>query len=411
MPEFLTLQPPEQSFMLLLNNLPEVHPGIEEVPVVNALNRVTAEPKKSPEDSPPFHRSTVDGYAVKAADSFGASDSLPAFFRLVGEVPMGAMPEFAIKPGEAALIHTGGALPEGTDAVVMLEHTQLLPPQDLEVYKAAGLHENVVRKGEDLKVGDLVFPAGIKLGPAQIGGLLALGIDKVKACRQPRVAILSSGDEVVPPEVTPQPGQVRDINSYSLAALVTRYGGLPEVKGIVPDDPDMLEGMLKQALTEADLVVITAGSSASTRDLTSEVINRCGKPGVLVHGINIKPGKPTIFAVCDGKPVVGLPGNPVSALVIARLFVSRLVSQLTGLKTSLPAAGYQAVLTTNIASQAGREDWIPVTLRQGEGRLVADPIFYKSSLIFTLAGADGLAFIQADATGLNAGDQVFVLPL
>lgn len=410
MPEFLTLQPPEQAFSLLMKYLPETIPGIEEVPSVNALDRVTAETINSPEDSPPFHRSTVDGYAVRAADTFGASDSLPAFFRLVGEVPMGAMPDFAVKPGEAALIHTGGALPAGTDAVVMLEHTQLLPPQDLEVYKAAGLHENVVRQGEDLKTGGLVFPAGIKLGPAQIGGLLALGIAKVKVCWQPRVAILSSGDEVVPPEASPRPGQVRDINSYSLAALVTRYGGLPEVKGIVPDDPAILEELLKQALAEADLVVITAGSSASTRDLTSEVINRCGKPGVLVHGINIKPGKPTIFAVCDGKPVVGLPGNPVSALVIARLFVSRLVSWLAGLSNSLPFTGYQAFLSTNVASQAGREDWIPVTLRQAEGRLVAEPIFYKSSLIFTLAGADGLAFIQADATGLNAGDQVFVLP-
>ncbi len=410
MPEFLTLQSPEQAFALLMKNLPETNLGIDEIPVPAALDRVTAEPVNSPEESPLFHRSTVDGYAVRAADTHGASDSLPAFFRLIGEVPMGAMPDFMVKPGDAALIHTGGALPDGTDAVVMLEHTQLLPPQDLEVYKAAGLHENVVRKGEDLKTDSLVFPAGTRLGPAQIGGLLALGIGMINVCRQPRVAILSSGDEVVSPEVTPAPGQVRDINSYSLAALVTRYGGLPEIKGIVPDDPDELEKMLNQALAEADLVVITAGSSASTRDLTSEVINRCGKPGVLVHGINIKPGKPTIFAVCNGKPVVGLPGNPVSALVIARLFVSRLVSRLAGLKSVLPFAGYQAVITTNVASQAGREDWIPVTLRQAEGGLIAEPVFYKSSLIFTLAGADGLAFIHADATGLNAGDKVFVLP-
>ncbi len=410
MPEFLTLQTPEQAFALLLKNLPEFHPATMDVSTVSALNFVTAAPVISPEDSPPFHRSTVDGYAVRAADTYGASDSLPAFFRLVGEVPMGAMPDFEIKSGEAALIHTGGALPGGTDAVVMLEHTQLMPPQDLEVYKAAGLFENVVRTGEDLKSGDVVFNKGIRLGPAQIGGLLALGISTVKVFNQPRVAILSSGDEVVFPDETPLPGQVRDINSYSLAALVTRFGGLAEVLGIVPDDPAALEGKLNAALPDADLVVITAGSSASTRDLTSEVINRCGKPGVLVHGINIKPGKPTIFAVCDGKPVVGLPGNPVSALVIARLFVSRLVSHLAGLKDDLPFAGYQAVLSTNFASQAGREDWIPVTLHKTDDKLEAAPVFYKSSLIFTLAGADGLAYIPTDATGLNAGDQIFVLP-
>jgi molybdopterin molybdotransferase len=410
MPEFLTLQTPEEAFALFLRNLPGSYPAKMEVPTVSSLDRVSAEAILSPEDSPAFHRSTVDGYAVRASDTHGASDSLPAFFRLVGEVPMGAIPDLKIKPGEAALIHTGGALPEGTDAVVMLEYTQLMPPQDLEVYKAAGLYENIVRKGEDLKTGDMVFKKGIRLGSAQIGGLLALGIRQVTVNRQPKVAILSSGDEVVSPEVTPAPGQVRDINSYSLAALVTRYGGLPEVLGIVPDDPDILEEMLKKALVDADLVVITAGSSASTRDLTSEVINRCGKPGVLVHGINIKPGKPTIFAVCDGRPVVGLPGNPVSALVIARLFVSRLVNRLSGVKDNLPFAGYQAVLKTNIASQAGREDWIPVTLQQDKDRLTAEPVFYKSSLIFTLAGADGLAHIHADATGLGAGDPVFVLP-
>ncbi len=364
MPEFLSLLQPREAFTLLLKNLPPASPEAINIETRFAINRVTNVAIASPEDSPTFHRSTVDGFAVKASDSFGASDTLPAFFRLVGEVPMGAMPGFRVETGQAALIHTGGALPEGTDAVVMLEYTQLMPPIDLEVYRAVGINENVVLKAEDLKSGELVFPAGVRLGPAQIGGLLALGIQSLAVNAFPRVAILSSGDEVVSPDIQPKPGQVRDINSYSLAALVENWGGIPNVMGIIPDNPDMLEQAVKQALQEADLVIITAGSSASTRDLTSEIVNRCGKPGVLVHGINIKPGKPTIMGVCDGKPVIGLPGNPVSASVIARLFVTRLLAYLSGLPAEQPMAGYHALLTTNIPSQAGREDWIPVNLNR-----------------------------------------------
>ncbi len=411
MPEFLSLLPPEDAYALLLKHLPEVKYDPIELPTLETVSRITAQPIIAPEDSPAFNRSTVDGYAIHATDSHGASDSLPAFFRLIGEVPMGAMPSFTLKPSEAALIHTGGALPDGSDAVVMLENTQVVPPQDMEVYKAVGTNENVVRKGEDLHAGDIVFSTGIRLGAAQIGGLLALGITKVIVQKPPRVAILSSGDEVVQPADTPKPGQVRDINSFSLATLVAQWGGIPVIKGIIPDNPDLLEQSLNSALKEADLVVITAGSSASSRDLTAEIINRCGKPGVLVHGINIKPGKPTIMGICNGIPVIGLPGNPVSALVIARLYVTRLVARLSGLEHELPLAGFQSTLTSNIPSQAGREDWIPVKLKQNVDNLVAEPIFYKSSLIFTLAGADGLAFIPADITGLNTGEQVFVLPL
>ncbi len=411
MPEFLTLQIPQKAYSLLLQHLPPVQVRRTLVETRNSINRITASAILSPEDTPSFHRSTVDGYAVRASDTFGASETLPAFFKVIGEVPMGSMPGFQLHTGEAALIHTGGALPEGSNAVVMLENSQLMPPADLEVYRATGENENVVRKGEDLKVNDVVFPAGVKLGPAQIGGLLALGILQVPVAVSPRVAILSSGDEVVSPEKIPLPGQVRDINSYALATLIESYGGVSTIMGIIPDRPELLEKAVRQGLAEADMVVITAGSSASTRDLTSEVINRCGKPGVLVHGINIRPGKPTIMGVCDGKPVIGLPGNPVSAIVIARMFITRLVARLSGMTSDLPFAGYLAQLTTNIASVAGREDWVPVNLRQESDRLYADPIFFKSSLIFTLAGADGLAYIPADVTGFGAGEQVTVIPL
>ena len=237
---------------------------------------------------------------------------------------------------------------------------------------------------------------------------MALGLTRVAVVRPPRVGILSSGDEVVDPTLTPQPGQVRDINSYTLAALVERHGGCPQPYGILPDRRQPLRDALQRGLRECDLVVITAGSSASTRDLTAEVIAEMGQPGVLVHGVNVKPGKPTILAVCDGKPVIGLPGNPVSALVIAGLFVVPVIHRLLGLPSGFFQPAVPARLSTNVPSQAGREDWFPVRLVREKQGYRAEPIFYKSNLIFTLAQADGMVHIPADATGLEVGDEVAV---
>jgi molybdopterin molybdotransferase len=222
------------------------------------------------------------------------------------------------------------------------------------------------------------------------------------------VGILSSGDEVIEPSLVPRPGQVRDVNSYTLSALVEKHGGLPRSYGIIPDRRDAMQQALRLAAQECDLVVVTAGSSASTRDLTAEVIDELGKPGVLAHGVNVKPGKPTILAVCDGKPIIGLPGNPVSALVIAGLFIVPVIERWLGIPTDLPRAAVSARLSVNLASQAGREDWVPVRLVHTAQGFQAEPIFYKSNLIFTLAQADGMVHVPADATGLEAGTQVMV---
>lgn len=408
MPEFLELLPPAQAWEVFRNALPSVVLPAERLAVIQARGRVIAEPVVSQENLPAFSRSTVDGYAVQARDTFGASESLPAYLKLIGEVPMGAAPSFSIRGGECALIHTGGMLPEGADAVVMLEHTQSSRPDEVEILRAVPSGENVLLAGEDVRIGEVVLPAGVRLEDAQIGGLTALGILEVNVVRRPRVGILSSGDEVILPERQPQPGQVRDINSYSLSALVERHGGLAVRYGIVPDRPEVLRETLRRALSECDAVVITAGSSASTRDFTAAVINEMGAPGVLVHGVNVKPGKPTILGVCGGKPVIGLPGNPVSALVIARLFVVPVLRSLLGLSGEAWQPAVRAVLTVNLASQAGREDYFPVQLiRKGE-TLFAEPIFYKSNLIFTLARADGLVKIPASATGLGVGEEVDV---
>lgn len=408
MPEFLELVAPTQARALLLSHLPAAAPRQEEIVSAEACGRVTAAAVVAAEALPAFARSTVDGYAVRAADTYGASDTLPAYLLMVGEVPMGQAPRLRLGPGESALIHTGGMLPAGADAVVMLELTQAARPGEIEVLKAVAVGENILQAGEDVQIGAAVLPAGVRLRPAEIGGLLALGQLRVRVAAKPKIAILSSGDEVISPEQAPQPGQVRDINSYALAALVESEGGEAVLFGILPDQRAALQTAVRQALAECEAVVITAGSSASTRDLTAEVIQSMGQPGVLVHGVNVKPGKPTILGVCNGKAVIGLPGNPVSALVVAGIFVTPLVHYLLGLSVQRPRPLLQARLAVNLASQAGREDWVPVRLVPTAQGLDADPIFYKSNLIFSLARADGLVHIPADANGLGVGEMVAV---
>ena len=408
MPEFLELVPPGEALALLLNHIPASKKGSQCIPTAEALGRVTAAPVISPEPLPAFPRSTVDGFAVRASDTFGASESLPLYLNLAGEVAMGQAPQFSLAPFQAALIHTGGMLPQGADAVVMLEVTQIARPGEIEVMKAVAVSENILQPGEDVKKGEEVLPAGIRLRPAEIGGLLALGLAEVDVAAPPLVGILSSGDEVISPLSTPLPGQVRDVNSFTLSALVEQSGGRPTRYGILPDQEPVLRDTLKAAISECDLVVITAGSSASARDLTAKVIQQMGAPGVLVHGVNVKPGKPTILAVCDGKAVIGLPGNPVSTLVIAGIFVVPVIEKLLGLRSDRPRPAIMARLAINLSSQAGREDWVPVRLVRSPSGYVAEPVFFKSNLIFMLAKADGLIHIPAAANGLSLGEIVEV---
>jgi len=416
MPEFLTLLPPDEARTLLLSHLSKPIPDSEFIDVPSSLGRILAEDIIAPHPLPDFQRSTVDGYAVHAGDTHGASDSLPAYLNLIGEVPMGNAPAFEISSGQCALIHTGGMLPDGADAVVMLEYTQSVQQKEIEIFRAAADGENVIRVGEDVALGQTIQARGSLLRPAEIGGLMALGIVKVKVVRKVRVGLISTGDEVIDPGQSPRPGQVRDVNSFTLGALVEKSGGIARLYGIIPDEFDALKKAAAKALSECGVVIITAGSSASTRDMTADVIRSLGAPGVLVHGINTRPGKPTILGACDGKAVIGLPGNPVSALVNGYLFVVPVIEKLLGAHPR-PKPTILARLTVNLPSQAGREDWWPVKLREspfpskrgGGDEVDANPIFGKSNLIFTLASADGLLRIPPDATGLSAGDVVEVL--
>ncbi len=407
MPEFLTLLSPDEARARLLGNLSALQLASETIRTDLALGRVAAEDILAPHPLPEFQRSTVDGYAVRARDTYGASDTLPTYLKLIGEVPMGDAPSFSLSPGECALIHTGGMLPAGADAAVMLEYTQPVGAE-IELFRAVADGENVIRIGEDVVHGQVVISQGSLIRPAEIGGLMALGILELRVTRKARVALISTGDEIIGPSQPARPGQVRDINSYTLASLVERAGGEAVRYGIIPDLFDALQQTAARALTECDVVVITAGSSASTRDMTAQVIDTLGQPGVIVHGINTKPGKPTILGVCEGKAVIGLPGNPVSALVNGYLFLVPVIERLLGIPAGKPRPSVPARLTVNLASQAGREDWWPVRLSLVAGGWQAEPIFGKSNLIFTLAAADGLIKIHPDATGLSAGEMVEV---
>ncbi len=408
MPEFLSLVTPGEALEILFNVLnPEVKSEI--VQTERALGRVTTEDILSPQDLPDFKRSTVDGYAVLAKDTHGAGETLPAYLMIKDEVPMGDEPDFSLASQECALIHTGGMLPRDADAVVMVEDTQILESGEIEVFRAVAKGENVIEVGEDISTGEIVIPKGTRLRPAEIGGLMALGFTSVSTAIPPVIGILSSGDEIVSPSQKTKPGEVRDINSYTLAALIEDLGGEVVHYGIIADSRDEMLKALEKAQQECDHLIVTAGSSASTRDLTAEIMNTLGDPGVLVHGISIKPGKPTIFAVYGEKVMIGLPGNPVSALVIAIVLVSPIIEAYLGIRGSRPKPALSAELTVNISSQTGREDWIPVrVIRTPEGGFHAEPVFGRSNLIFILARSDGLIRIPASATGLEAGTLVTV---
>jgi len=393
----------------------------EHVDLHHALDRVTAADLRAPADLPAFARSTMDGFAVHAADTYGASEGLPAFLAIAGEVPMGRAAGLEVPIGAAARIHTGGMLPAGADAVVMIEQTQALDEHAIEVLRPVALGENVIPIGDDVRAGELLFARGHRLRPQDLGGLAGVGITSVPVAILPRVAILATGDEVVPADQELAPGQVRDINSYTIAAQTRRAGGEPLLHGIAPDDADTLLRMAAAALAQADMLIISAGSSVSTRDITANVIDALGQPGVLVHGVAMHPGKPTILALAGGKPVFGLPGNPVSSMVAFDLFVQPALLRMLGVRGMentanerpfssdvASAATIRARLARNVASHAGSEDFVPVRLAARDGELWAEPVFGKSNLIFTLAHADGMLGVPLDKAGLYAGDEVMV---
>lgn len=406
--DFFELKPVEEARTHFLEAAGRCRTAAELVPLMESGGRVTAQPVAAAADLPGFARSTVDGYAVRAADTFGASEGLPAYLRLEGEILMGQAPPGPLQPGETRKISTGGALPAGADAVVMVEHTEALSADEIGMLRPVSPGENVIQQGEDCRAGADLLPAGRLIRAQEMALLQSAGTLSVPVFRRPRVAIISTGDELVEPQATPGPGQVRESNAAALVALVRRDGGEPRYLGQAPDEESAIRRLLQAGLAD-DVVLISGGSSVGTRDLTARLIAELGSPGILVHGVKLKPGKPTILAVADGKPVVGLPGHPVSAQVVYGLFVTPLLRQMQGLPPEPPfRAAVRARMTKNVPSAPGRTDCVRVRLiREGE-EIHAEPVHGKSGLISTLVRADGLVTIPSAREGVLAGEWVEV---
>lgn len=402
--------------------------SLETVSVADGLGRVLAQDLASDEDLPDFMRATMDGYAVRASSTFGASEGNPAYLEVAGTIAMGESPGFGIGPGQCARISTGGMLPQGADAVVMIEHTEALDEagkeageesgdqaggeigSTIEVYKSVAPGQHLLQAGEDIRKGETILSAGRRLRPQEIGLLAALGIEQIPVYRLPIVAILSTGDEVVPIDRSPKPGQIRDVNTYTLAGMVKEAGAVPLIFGIVPDEYEELLNTCKEALEKADMVLISGGSSVGTRDFTVEVFSALPHAGILVHGISISPGKPTILARVREKPVWGLPGHVTSAMVVFTVVVLPFLCHLSGEKVRQKPR-ITAKMARNISSAQGRVDFIRVRLVKRENTLWAEPVLGKSGLIHTMVKADGLVEIDRDTEGLDREAQVSVIPL
>jgi molybdopterin molybdotransferase len=374
------------------------------VALADALHRVPAEDVLAPGPLPGFVRSTVDGFAVRAADTYGASDGLPSYLDLLGAARMGAAPDVPVRPGGCVAMPTGAVLPDGADAVVMVEFTAETMPGCIEVTRPVAPGSGLVRADEDVAAGAVLVPAGRQLRAPDLGLLAAAGVTTVPVHARPRVSVISTGDEVVPPDTAELTvGQVRDATASALAGLISDAGGEPVQAGIVSDEPGALRERLTEVLVDSDLVIISAGSSVGARDETAGAVAAVGS--VWCHGLAIKPGKPTLLAECGGVPVIGLPGNPLSALVVFRLLGVPLVWLLAGCEDPPPEPHTRARLSRNLASAAGRLDAVQVRLRGG----MAEPLFGPSALLSVLTRADGYLVVPEPATGLDAGVEVEVV--
>ena len=397
----LIVKTPEEVFEII-ERVFKAQAGTESSPLTEACGRILSADIISAEDVPGFDRSTVDGYAVRAADTFGCSDSLPAVLKTKGEVQMGQSAGMCLQSGEAAAIPTGGQLPDGADCVVMVEYTEDYGDGTVGILRPAACGENVIFRGDDRKAGEVLLPAGTKLQSAQIGALAAAGITEAMVCSRIRVGILSTGDELVPAEETPADGQVRDVNAPMLAAFVRAYGAEAVFYGILKDEENEIGRALDRALCECDMVLISGGSSAGLKDKTARIIADRGE--LLLHGIAMKPGKPTILGNAGGKPVVGLPGHPGAAYFVTELFVTALLDRLNGRRRQ--AFPLKAILTERVPANHGRAQYTGVSLREEKGVLMAEPVHSKSGLISSLAMAHGYIAVARDCEGLEKGEEV-----
>lgn len=395
---------PEEALEILRKNFGGLRTEAEPCALGSALGRVLAEDVEASEYVPGFDRSAVDGYAVRASDTFGCGEAAPALLRLAGEVEMGRAPGFSIGPGECAAIPTGGRLPEGADAVVMLEYSDDYGAGLIGVRRSSAPGRSVVFKGDDVEPGSVVFSEGRRLRAMDIGALAALGLSSVRVRKRPRAAVLSTGDELVPPSAAPGPGEVRDVNGPMLCALLESLGAEPDFLGIVKDEEALLESALIGAAMEHELVAVSGGSSAGARDAVSRILERRGR--LLFHGIAMRPGKPAMLGELCGRPVFGLPGHPAAAYFTGKLLMG---AQLRSMLGRRPEPRYvRAKLETNLPANDGRELFCGVKLRYEGEEYRAEPVRTKSGLIRALAASDGVLRVPRDCEGLPAGAEVLV---
>lgn len=384
----------------------------ETIPLGQGLGRVLAEDFAAREDLPPFSRSTMDGFAVRAKDTFGCSESEPALLNVIGEIAMGASGRaFSLKPNQTARIWTGGELPVKGDSVVMVEYTNQLDEDTIEVFRPVAPGENLIRAGEDFRTGSPVLKQGRVLRPQELGVLAGLGITELSVYRRPRVSIISTGDELVAPDQPLGPGKIRDINSTTLASLVTEAGGQANQCGIIEDDLEAMLAACEKALADSDVLLLSGGSSVGRRDFTLQVLERIANAELLAHGVAIRPGKPTILASQGNKALFGLPGHAASAMVVFYLFVRPLLRKYSGLPVTLGLQAITAITGEQIPSTIGREEYVRVQLTAGKSGMepLATPVYGKSGLLSPLVQADGLLTIGRDVEGLDKGARATVL--
>lgn len=379
----------------------------EEIPFEEALGRILARDILAPGPVPAFDKSTVDGYAVRASDTSGASENLPAFLALAGEVPMGRAATGVLAPGQCMAVATGGMVPEGADSVVMVEYAEPFTREQIAVYSSVSPGRNLIRAGEDVASGEVILTQGTQLRPQEIGLLASMGVTRVPVYRPWRVTVLSTGDELVSAGETPAPGQIRDSNTYSLTAQCIATGFALVRQQVLPDEADLLLAAVQKARDESDLLLVSGGSSQGKKDHTAEILDACGTPGVFTHGIAIKPGKPTILGADRDSATLffGLPGHPVAAMLIYRLLVDWLWRERTGLAPEIPV---QAVLTTNVPGGEGRALCQLVRLTHEDHKILAHPVFASSGLLATLTRAEGFLLLEDSREGLSPGTLVDV---
>ncbi len=401
--DFFKVESVDRAREIILNEFSDLELSIEEVSIDESLGRTLGEDLISLENVPDFNRSTVDGYAIVAEDSYGATDSVPSLLTIKGEVRMGEEAAMEINSGYTVYVPTGAMVPKGATAVGMIENTEKMSDDTLLLHKPLGKGENLILRGEDTKKGDVVLKRGTLMTAQAIGVMASLGISKVKVFKKPRVYIISTGDEVIEIDKNPSMGEIRDINSYALAALIKNLGGDVSGRIIIGDNYDELLNGVKHGLECADIVLLSGGSSVGTRDYTHKVIDALGGKGVLVHGLAIKPGKPTIIGDGNGKLVAGLPGHPVSSVVVFKALIQPYMLALLNRDDIMPQV--RAVVTHNFPSSPGKETYYMVSVGKNDSGYTATPSFGKSGMISLMTKSQGYIVIGEHEEGINKGEE------